>query len=71
MLDRNNGGVYVQMTRVETSVFFGDQREARVSYDTMTESYKVLMVDYEKNIQKEYTYSHRQLAEDAAEDWCL
>jgi hypothetical protein len=59
------------MTRVETSVFFGDQREARVSYDTMTESYKVLMVDYEKNIQKEYTYSHRQLAEDAAEDWCL
>lgn len=71
MLDRNNGGVYVQMTRVETSVFFGDQREARVYYDTGTESYKVLFIDYENNLQKEFTYTHRQLAEDAAEDWCL
>ena len=59
------------MTRVETSVHFGDQREARVSYDTASEMYKVLFVDYENNIQKEYTYGHRQLAEDAAEDWCL
>lgn len=59
------------MTRVETSVHFGDQREARVSYDTDLEMYKVLYIDYEKNIHKEHTYAHRQLAEDAAEDWCL
>jgi hypothetical protein len=71
MLDRNNGGVHIQMTKTEISVFFGDQRESRVSYDTMTESYKVLMIDYEKNLHREHTYSHRQLAEDAAEDWCL
>lgn len=59
------------MTRVETSVFLGDQREARVSYDTGAESYRVLFIDYEHNLQKEYVYAHRQLAEDAAEDWCL
>jgi hypothetical protein len=59
------------MTRVETSVFFGDQREARVSYDTDVEMYRVLLIDYATNIQKEHTYAHRQLAEDSAEDWCL
>jgi hypothetical protein len=59
------------MTRTEVSVFFGDQREARVYYDTAAESYKVMLVDYENNLQKEHTHAHRQNAENEAEDWCL
>ena len=58
------------MTSIQLSSFYGDDgKSAAVFYCADTKMYNVVFLAI--NETKNQSYTLRQIAEDAAEDWCL